>query len=314
MRVLPTREGRSITGPGGFASSRGISFGNNRCWKMAPDERPARPASRLSPARRRRMVVAMIPRQPAVAVPWLFNGLRLKPELCATGRRAAHWRAEGGEWVRPVAAPGDWRRAWPEGVPPARTWAVDFPPGADERFLSEAGAAGRSFRRAGARIARRGAAAELRIALAKCDRYLATPAGNGRARWRWVPAAALPGGALIVVARDDEFLAGVLASRWLEVWRRGAGRRLDAGTVRSFPLPWAPETLRGSLTREREERRDVVVRAWRAAGGGLADFAPESCAAEELDAAVAAAYGWPAGLGAEEALRRLRAPAPVAEG
>ena len=77
-------------------------------------------------------------------------------------------------------------------------------------------------------------------------------------------------------------------------------------TVRRFPLPWAPETLRGSLTREREERRDAVVRAWRASGGGLADPEPEGCAVEELDAAVAAAYGWPAGIEDDEALRRLR--------
>ena len=237
----------------------------------------------------------------------VFAGLRLRPALCATGDRAARWRAAGGEWVRPVVTPADWRTAWPEGGPPERRWAVDFPPGADERAIAEAGAAGRAFACCGARIARRGPAAELRIALAKCDRYLATPAGSRAVRWRWVPAAALPGGALVVVARDDEFLAGVLASRWLEVWRRGLGRRLDAATVRSFPLPWSPERLRGSLTREQEERRDTVVRAWRAAGGGLADFDPEGYAAEELSAAVAAAYGWPADCDEAEALRRLRA-------
>ena len=183
---------------------------------------------------------------------------------------------------------------------------MDFPPGADERALAEAGAAGRVFERAGGRILRRGAGAELRIALAKCDRYLATPAGARAARWRWVPAQALPVGALVVVARDDEFLAGVLASRWLEVWRRGLGCRLDVATVRHFPPPWAPDLPRGALSREREERRDAVVRAWRAAGGGLADFDPESFAAEELNAAVAAAYGWPAAIDDAAALQRLR--------
>ena len=240
------------------------------------------------------------------AAAWVFAGLRLKPELCRTGARAARWRAEGGEWVRPVVVPADWRRPWPEGVPPGRVWAVDFPPGADERAFAEAGAAGRVFERAGGRIVRSGPAAELRIALAKCDRYLATPAGARAARWRWVPAQALPGGALVAVVRDDDFLAGVLASRWLEVWRRGLGRRLDAAAVRSFPLPWSPELPRGALSREREERRDAVMRAWRAAGGGLADFDPEGAAAEELDAAVVAAYGWPTGIDGADALRRLR--------
>jgi hypothetical protein len=254
-------------------------------------------------------------RQPvAVTAPasWVFTGLRPVPALCAVGVRAARWRAAGGEWVRPVVAPADWRVDWPDGQPPERVWAVDFPPGADERAIAEAGAAGRAFRRAGARIARRGAGAELRIALAKCDRYLASPAGPGPARWRWVPARMLPVGALVAVARDDEFLAGVLASRWLEVWRRGTGPRPAAAGVRSFPLPWSPSTPRGALTREQEERRDAVVRAWRAAGGGLADLDPEGFAAEELGSAVAAAYGWPAGIDDGEALRRLQAMATPA--
>ena len=246
------------------------------------------------------------------AAAWVFAGLRLKPELCRTGARAARWRAEGGEWVRPVVVPADWRRPWPEVVPPGRVWAVDFPPGADERAFAEAGAAGRAFCRSGARIARRGAGAELRIALAKCDRYLASPAGPSPARWRWVPAGTLPAGALVVVARDDEFLAGALVSHWLEVWRRGTVSRSFAGAVRSFPLPWSPSTPRGALTREQEERRDAVVRAWRAAGGGLADLDPESFAAEELGSAVAAAYGWPAGIDDGEALRRLQAMVPAA--
>ena len=241
-----------------------------------------------------------------VLEPWVFGGLRVAPALRATGALAVRWRAEGGEWVRPVVGPADWRRSWLEGTAPEAVWAVDFPPGADERALAEAGAAGRVFERAGGRILRRGAGAELRIALAKCDRYLATPAGARAARWRWVPAQALPVGALVVVARDDEFLAGVLASRWLEVWRCDLGRRLDVATVRRFPPPWAPDLPRGALSREREERRDAVVRAWRAAGGGLADFDPESFAAEELNAAVAAAYGWPAAIDDAAALQRLR--------
>ncbi len=206
-----------------------------------------------------------------------------------------------------MVAPAAWRLPCAEGWPAERLWAVDFPPGADERLIDEAGIAGRSFRRAGGRIPRRGPAAELRIALAKCDRYLAAPAGDGPARWRWVPAHVLPRGALVVVARDDEFLAGVLASAWAEVWRRGLARRLEVAAVRSFPLPWSPATARGALTREQEERREVVVRAWRAAGGGLEDFDPDGPAAEELSAAVSMAYGWPAGIGAEEALPRLRA-------
>lgn len=250
----------------------------------------------------------MSPPAPAtVANPWVFAGLRLPAACLARGATAARWRQDGGEWVRPVVAPADWRRPWPEDGPVPRRWAVDFPPGADERLLAAAGAAGRAFARSGARIPRRGAAAELRIALAKCDRFLATPAGTGGARWRWVPAPVLPVGALVVVARDDEFLAGVLASRWLEVWR--AGRRLDAALVRGFPLPWPAATPRGALTRDQEERREAVVRAWRSAGTGADELSAGSVAAEELDARVAAVYGWPATIddGAARARLALRA-------
>ena len=236
-----------------------------------------------------------------------FAGVAVAQACCADGLRAAHWRESGGEWVRPYVGRCDWREEWPEGEAPARYWVIDFPPGADECTLERAGEPGRIFQRAGARIATRGPAAELRIALAKCDRFLATPAGGLRARWRWVPAAALPGRGLVVAVRDDEFLAGVLGSVWLQVWLRGTGRRLGAAGLRSFPLPWAPDTPRGALTREREDRRWAVVQAWRAAGGGVRDIDADGFAGQDLSAAVAAAYGWPADIRAEDALGLLLA-------
>ncbi|MBK8478079.1 MAG: hypothetical protein IPL39_17780 [Opitutaceae bacterium] len=202
-------------------------------------------------------------------------------------------------------APVDWGADWPEGEAPVRRWAIDFPPGEDERAVVQAGEVGRVFRRAGGRIVRRGPGAELRIALAKNDRFLASPAGGLGARWRWVPASMLPARGLVAAVRDDEFLAGVLGSAWLEAWLRATGRRLGASTLRCFPLPWPADTRRGALTGAQEERRTAVVRAWRGAGGGVVDVEPESAAAQELAAAVAAAYGWPAGLAAEEALCRL---------
>jgi hypothetical protein len=238
-----------------------------------------------------------------------FAGVAVKEACCAGVRRARRWRETAAEWVRPLLGRADWRRGWPEGEAPVARWVIDFPPGADERALAQAGEAGRVFQRAGARIARCGPAAELRIALAKCDRYLAAPAGGGRARWRWVPAAALPGRGLVVAVRDDEFLAGVLASRWLEVWLRGTGRRLGVAALQRFPLPWAPDAPRGALTREQEERRAVVVQAWRATGGGVPDLATDACAAQDLAVAVAAVYGWPAGIEEADALRLLLARA-----
>lgn len=258
----------------------------------------------------------MCSRRRVVAVSWVYAALRLRRALVATGVRAARWREAGGEWVRPVLRPADWRREWMADGPEPRAWAIDFPPGADERHFAEAGAPGRRFARSGARVPRTGAGAELRIALAKCDRFLATPAGSRAARWRWVPATMLPCGRLVVVARDDEFLAGVLASRWFDVWwGRGVGGRLDVAAVRSFPLPWPVDLPRGAFTREQEERRDAVVRAWRGVAGGAADFDPAGHAGDELAGAVAAAYGWPAGIEPDGALAQLRlraCPSPSA--
>lgn len=234
-----------------------------------------------------------------------FTGATVPGGCCAVGARAEHWRRLAPEWVRPLLEAGDWRGDWSEGEAPVRRWVIDFPPGEDERAVSQAGEVGGVFQRAGGRIVRRGRAAELRIALAKCDRFLAAPAGGLRARWRWVSAAILPGRGLVAAVRDDEFLAGVLGSSWLEAWLRGTGRRLGAGALRGFPLPWAADTRRGALTGAQEEQRTAVVRAWRAAGGGTVDVEPGSAAAHELAAAVAAAYGWPAGLTPEQAVHLL---------
>ncbi|HLP09949.1 MAG TPA: hypothetical protein VK178_17445 [Opitutaceae bacterium] len=221
--------------------------------------------------------------------------------------QAARWSRTVCEAVRPLVAPADWRREWAEGGPAPRAWAIDFPPGADDRDIVAAGEPGRRFARSGARIPRTGAGAELRIALAKCDRFLATPAGGRAPRWRWVPATMLPCGGLVVVARDDEFLAGVLASRWFDAWwRGGVGGRLDVAAVRDFPLPWPVDLPRGAFTREQEERRDAVVRAWRGGTGGAVDFDSVGYAGDALAGAVAAAYGWPAEIEVDDALARLR--------
>ena len=266
---------------------------------MSPGWRPTKLAA-MSP-------MPLLPRPENLRV--FFAGVTVNEACVAGSRRAFRWRESAAEWVRPLLGRADWRGNWPEGEGPAERWVIDFPPGADERTLAQAGKVGRIFQRGGARIARRGPAAELRIALAKCDRYLAAPAGGWRAQWRWVPAATLPGRGLVVAARDDEFLAGVLASRWLEVWLRGTGRRLGAAALQRFPLPWAPDAPRGALSREQEERRTAVVQAWRSTGCGDRDLATDDGAAQELAEAVAAAYGWPGAIEAPEALRRLLARA-----
>jgi len=231
-----------------------------------------------------------------------FRGVSVRPRAIMGPRLAGRWREGHPEWLRPLVAPAVWRDLWPDARPPMRAWAIDFPPGTGRR--AEPAWAWQRFSAAHRRLSPRNAGSELRIALAKTERYLATPAARRRADWRWVPGDFLPLGGLMVLARDDEFLAAVAASRWLEVWRGPEGRT-GLTRWRAFPFPWAPDTPRSALSRGQEDCRTAVVQAARAAGVGESARGKEG-AAEDLDTAVAAAYGWPSGISEGEALARLR--------
>jgi hypothetical protein len=136
--------------------------------------------------------------------------------------------------------------------------------------------------------------ARLRAALARRERYLATPLGADPPAFRWFESSILPDETLVAVARDDDFTHGVLQSRpcarW---WAAFHSRRTPTLALESFPFPWPPATGLGALTAAQEEQRHAVARAARGADAG------------PLDAAVAAAYGWPAGLADDDLLERL---------
>ncbi len=178
-------------------------------------------------------------------------------------------------------------------------WLVDFPPGLDEREAALFAFPFDHLRRAfgggggGPWWVNPHAQPALRAALARLERYLAAPAG-GPPVFRWVSSELLPDDSLLVVARDDDWVAAVLASRAFGLWWDARHTRRDpARTVATFPFPWPPGTALGALTRDQEEARFALARAAR---GDDADA---------REAAVAAAYGWPAGLGDEDLLARL---------
>ena len=179
-------------------------------------------------------------------------------------------------------------------------WLIDFPAGmsADEAALYQ-----RPFRlllRRPALRARRvwqnpGADVVLRSALAKLERYLVTPAAAPSPAWTWIDSQYLPGHRLLVVARDDDFIDGVLVSRFFQAWwRHHHPRHTGLAIVRAFPFPWPPATRLSALTRQLEDRRLDVARAARSGAG------------ERLDAAVASAYGLVPDLPDEELVSRLR--------
>lgn len=123
----------------------------------------------------------------------------------------------------------------------------------------------------------------LRRALARVSRFLAMPARADSPDWRWIEEDLLPDATLLVVARDDDFTHGVLQSSTFAFWWQHWRSMLSSDAiVSSFPFPWPPATPLSALTTAQEESRHAIARAARSGDNDL------------LNAAVLAAYGWPA--------------------
>lgn len=183
----------------------------------------------------------------------------------------------------------------------------------------------------------------LRAALAPLRRYIATAQTAKHRVFVFIDQAVLPDDMLITVAVDDAYYLGVLSSRWHTVWALEMGGTLEdrprynqTRCFDPFPFPAADEGQRG-LIRELAERLHGHRVAAQAAGvtltqqynalarlrearlGGKALDETERAVHEravtvvlaelhdELDAAVAAAYGWPADLDEQALLGRLLA-------
>jgi hypothetical protein len=228
---------------------------------------------------------------------------------------------------------------------PQHRWIIDFPPGMEER---EAVLYSRPF----AYVRRRvkpvwgghrtawwihGAAQSgMRVALAKRDRFLATPALARHRLFAWLPPDTLPNHGLIVFARDDDWFFGVLHSRCHEVWTRRTGTPLGAhaGGVRykptacfeTFPFPWPPAMPLGKLTRVQEDQRTTIGHAARGLDAQRCEWLGDRSdpkrtltalynarptwlrhAHAALNDAVATAYGWPADLSDDALVSNLLA-------
>jgi hypothetical protein len=170
----------------------------------------------------------------------------------------------------------------------------------------------------------------MKAALVGLNRYVATVRHSKFRLFAWLPAKALPDSALIVFARDDDYSFGVLHSRAHELWARGTGtqvREVESGfrytpttCFETFPFPRPTDAQRDAIA---EAARDLDrLRAGWLKPPGLSDAdLPKRTltnlynarptwlaqAHERLDAAVLAAYGWPADIGREDLLGRLLA-------
>ena len=208
------------------------------------------------------------------------------------GTRNPHGRPNA-DVVRPLATAADPRR-------PEIHWLIDFPAGMGEREASLYEHPFHHLYRALRPTRDRWwvnahADVRLRAALARRERFLATPIGADPPACSWFDATVLPDDTLIAVDRDDDFTHGILASRAFALWwRKHHSRRSPALAVAAFPFPWPPATPLSSLSAVQEEQRHAVARAARAGDS------------DALGVAVAAAYGWPADLTDDDVLTRLR--------
>ena len=171
------------------------------------------------------------------------------------------------------------------------------------------------------------------------SRFIATPETAKHRVFVFLPAEVLPDNMVTCIASDDAYHLGVLSSRPHVVWALGAGGTLEdrprytkTKTLEPFPFPAATaeqaEAVRKAAQALDAHRKRVqadhpeltltalynVLEADRAGSGldnDLRDVYDRGLVGrlrelhQRLDLAVAAAYGWPAGLSDQQILTRL---------
>ncbi|MDP8921466.1 MAG: hypothetical protein M3O34_01105 [Chloroflexota bacterium] len=174
---------------------------------------------------------------------------------------------------------------------------------------------------------------DMRAAIEPLPRFIVTATLAKHRLFTWVAAPTIPDHQLIVIAREDDYLFGVLHSRPHELWALRMGTSLEdrprytpTSTFETFPFPWPPGkepaddprvTAVAEAARELHERRDAWLNP---PGASPAELKKRTLtilynerpawlrmAHEKLDRAVLDAYGWPATLSDDEILERLLA-------
>ncbi len=166
----------------------------------------------------------------------------------------------------------------------------------------------------------------MRSAIAPLARYAVTNHVSKHRLVVWLEGHVIPDHQLIVFALDDDYSFGVLHSRAHELWALRMGTSLEdrprytpTTCFETFPFP-EPTEDRASIS-EAARRLDELRRNWLdPEGASEADLKKRTLtnlynarptwldnAHKKLDAAVFAAYGWPADVSDEDILKNLLA-------
>jgi type II restriction/modification system DNA methylase subunit YeeA len=175
----------------------------------------------------------------------------------------------------------------------------------------------------------------MRAAIAKLTRYIVTPRVAKHRLFVWLERNVIPDGRLNVFTREDDYFFGVLHSHIHEIWSLAHAAKHGVGNdptynnracFETFPFPWPPRQEPVDDPRVQaiaQAAQELVAKraAWLNPPGlegkelqkrtltNLYNQRPTwlELAHKKLDAAVFAAYGWPADLTDEEILARLLA-------
>ena len=174
---------------------------------------------------------------------------------------------------------------------------------------------------------------EMRDAIRQISRVIVTPRVSKHRLFVWVEKDTLPDSATIAIAQDDDYTFGVLHSRFHEVWALAMGTQLESRPrytpttcFETFPFP-EPDGDQREAVAIAAARLNELREGWlnpvntdgnpalppkdlsRRTLTNLYNQRPAwlANAHATLDAAVAAAYGWPATLPDAEMLERLLA-------
>ena len=161
-------------------------------------------------------------------------------------------------------------------------------------------------------------------------RFIVTPRVSKHRGFVWVTPETLPDSAVVAIARDDDYTFGVLHSRLHELWARALGTQLreaESGfrytpttCFETFPFPEPTAEQREAIAEDARELNDLRngwlnppnVSATELKKRTLTNLYNQRptwlhLAHENLDAAVADAYGWTTRLPDSEILERLLA-------